>query len=746
MKTKTLLILWIAFLSFERGNSQSLFMEASHEIEEKVEKLLQQMTLAEKIGQLNQSNANGVATGPQKAQDDFYKQLEAGRIGSILNIAGVEEIRKYQEIAVTRSRLKIPLLFGYDVIHGYKTIFPIPLAESCSWDLELMEKSARIAAKEAAAAGLHWTFAPMIDVSRDPRWGRVLEGAGEDTWLTSRVAEAKVRGYQWNLGSNESVLACAKHFAAYGLPQAGKDYGTVDISERTLEEIYLPPFKAAVEAGVATFMPAFNDIAGVPCTANKWLLTEVLRNRWKFKGVVVSDWGAIWQLVPHGMAHGSKQAVELSINAGVDMDMADGEYNRHALALINEGKVTVGQIDEMVRRILRMKFKLGLFDDPFRFCDVKREKRVIRNCDFIAEARKAAQKSIVLLKNENHLLPLAKDIKSIAVVGPLADNKQYLRDYWAGKGEVNDYVTLLEGLKNNLPSHIKINYAKGCDVTGTDCSFFSEAVEAANQSELVIAAIGERASMSGEDASRADISIPGVQEELVQALLDTGKPVVVVLMNGRPLTISKLTEQVPAIVEGWFLGTETGNAIADVLLGKYNPSGKLTMSFPRNVGQIPVFYNYRQSGRPGTDKLTKWTNRFIDSPVSPLYPFGYGLSYTTFSYSAPRVSQKEFSTNEILKVSVDVTNTGQYDGEETIQLYIRDVIASVTRPVKELKGFKKIFLRKGETRTVGFELRAEDLSFLSQDMEPVIESGEFILMTGPNSKDVQSVKVKFVKP
>ena len=658
-----------------------------------------------------------------------------GMVGSILNVGGVDNLRKLQQKNMESSRLKIPILFAFDVIHGYKTIFPTPLAESCSWDLALMYETAKAAAIEASASGIHWTFAPMVDVARDPRWGRIVEGAGEDTYLGCKIAEARVRGFQWNLGKPNALFACAKHFVAYGAPQAGRDYAPVDLSLSTLAEVYLPPFKACIDAGVHTFMSAFNSINGVPATSNRWLLTDLLRKEWKFKGFVVSDWNAVQELKAHGVAETDEDAAMAAFNAGVDMNMTDGLYNRCLEKLVREKNIDMNEIDTSVERILRAKYALGLFEDPYRFLDNQRESREVRSASAMALARKAAASSMVLLKNANALLPLSKQTKRIALVGPLANNRAEVMGSWKARGEDKDVVTVLEGIKNKLGSGTEVNYVQGCDFLDPSTSEFSAALEAAKQSDVVIAVVGEKALMSGESRSRAVLRLPGKQEALLDTLRKAGKPLVVVLMNGRPLCLESVDKQADAMLEAWFPGTQCGNAVADVLFGDIVPAAKLTASFPLTEGQIPNNYNYKRSGRPG-DMPYSSTVRHIDVPNRNLYPFGYGLSYTTFSYGKMQCPTA-FDDKGFLPVSVDVTNTGNYDGEEIVQLYVADKVASMVRPVKELKGFQKVFIPKGQTKRVEFKLNVKDLGFWNSLMQYVVEPGTFEIMVGSNSEELQ---------
>ena len=699
-----------------------------------VRDLMKKMTLTEKIGQLSQYVGGELLTGPKSGavSDSLFVR---GMVGSILNVGGVDNLRKLQQKNMESSRLKIPILFAFDVIHGYKTIFPTPLAESCSWDLALMYETAKAAAIEASASGIHWTFAPMVDVARDPRWGRIVEGAGEDTYLGCKIAEARVRGFQWNLGKPNALFACAKHFVAYGAPQAGRDYAPVDLSLSTLAEVYLPPFKACIDAGVHTFMSAFNSINGVPATSNRWLLTDLLRKEWKFKGFVVSDWNAVQELKAHGVAETDEDAAMAAFNAGVDMNMTDGLYNRCLEKLVRENRIDMNEIDASVERILRAKYALGLFEDPYRFLDNQRESREVRSASAMALARKAAASSMVLLKNANALLPLSKQTKRIALVGPLANNRAEVMGSWKARGEDKDVVTVLEGIKNKLGSGTEVNYVQGCDFLDPSTSEFSAALEAAKQSDVVIAVVGEKALMSGESRSRAVLRLPGKQEALLDTLRKAGKPLVVVLMNGRPLCLESVDKQADAMLEAWFPGTQCGNAVADVLFGDIVPAAKLTASFPLTEGQIPNNYNYKRSGRPG-DMPYSSTVRHIDVPNRNLYPFGYGLSYTTFSYGEMQCPTA-FDDKGFLPVSVDVTNTGNYDGEEIVQLYVADKVASMVRPIKELKGFQKVFIPKGQTKRVEFKLNVKDLGFWNDLMQYVVEPGAFEIMVGTNSEELQ---------
>ncbi|MFN0174661.1 MAG: glycoside hydrolase family 3 N-terminal domain-containing protein [Saprospiraceae bacterium] len=718
-------------------------------IELRVNALLAKMTLDEKIGQLTLYTTDWGSTGPT-IREGYKNDIRSGACGNLFNSHTTQFVRELQKVAVEETRLKIPLLFGFDVIHGYKTIFPIPLGEAASWDLEAIEKSARVSAIEASAAGLNWTFAPMVDIGRDPRWGRVMEGAGEDPYLGSRIAEARVRGFQGKkLGDPDAMLACVKHFAGYGAPIGGRDYNTVDMSERYFRDFYLPPYEAAIRAGAATVMTSFNDYDGVPASGNKFLLDNILRKEWGFEGFVVTDYTSINEMVNHGVVANDKEAGELALNAGVDMDMQGAVYQRFLNQSLKEGKVSQAQIDEGVRRILRLKFELGLFEDPYIYCDAEREKKTLLAPEHRSTAREVARKSIVLLKNERQVLPLSKSQK-IVLIGPLGDNKSELNGNWNGAGNADDCVSLQEGLANVDRSNFM--YIPGCDFENPDKSGFADAIRAAEKYDVLVVAVGEKAMMSGEAAARASLGLPGVQEELVLELCKTGKPVVVVLMNGRPLAIPEIAEKATAILETWWLGTETGNAIADVLYGLYNPSGKLPMSFPRSVGQVPIFYNEKSTGRP-FDPNSKWTSKYIDEANSPQWPFGFGLSYTTFEYGEPKavVAVKspgdsklpgELTAQTPLTVSVTVTNTGNLPGEEVAQLYVRDLVGSVTRPVKELKGFQKIMLQPGETRALKFTLTEHDLSFYRRDMTFGTEPGEYEIMVGGNSQELKKVKVR----
>jgi beta-glucosidase len=713
-------------------------------IEKKIDSLLSIMTIDEKIGQVTQLAGIWSVGKEAGITEDQKAKLRSGSVGSFLNTFGARLTRDIQKIAVEETRLKIPVIFGYDVIHGYKTTFPIPLAEAASWDPEAVQKSARVQAVEASSAGVHWTFAPMVDIARDPRWGRIAEGSGEDPFLGSVMAKARVSGFQGESFENPStIMACAKHFAAYGAAIGGRDYNTVEISERELRDIYLPPFKAAAEAGAGSFMCSFNEISGIPSSANKHLLTDIFRNEWKSDGFIVSDWNSIGELVNHGIATDQKEAARLGLTAGVDMDMESYSYFKYAKELISEGKLPEKFLDESVRRVLRAKFKLGLFQNPYRNCNTALEKENTLTKENIAAALDMAQKSIVLLKNENSILPIGPAIKKIAVLGPLAVSKQHPLGSWEEQGDSNNVVTVVEGLRNYLPEGVEVKYSKGCEITGSDRSGFGDAVSVAKEADLAIVVVGEEGHMCGEAASRASVELPGAQEDFVKEIYKSGTPVIVVLMNGRPLAFPWISENIPAIVEAWFLGLQSGNAIAGALTGKFNPSGKLPVSFPRATGQIPVYYNHKNTGRPANDSVL-FCSRYLDSPVSPLYPFGYGLSYTTFTYSNMKLSSPKIYRDDTLKISVDVKNAGSYDGTETAQLYIRDDAGSVTRPVLELKGFRKISLKKGETKTVDFLITEKDLSFYNIDMNFTAEPGTFTAYTGTNSADLLSAKFELM--
>jgi beta-glucosidase len=706
-------------------------------IDRKIDSVLKLMRLEEKVGQMNQYNGDWDATGPITKDGDKQNQIRKGMVGSMLNVTGVEHTRQLQEIAL-QSRLKIPLLFGQDIIHGYRTIFPIPLAEAASWDLPAIELSARIAATEAAAAGVHWTFAPMVDIARDPRWGRVMEGAGEDPYLGSLIAKARVKGFQGKgLGNTDAIMACAKHFAAYGAAIGGRDYNSVDMSDRMLWQVYLPPFKAAAEAGAATFMNSFNDLNGIPATGNSYLQRDILKGKWHFNGFVVSDWGSVGEMIPHGFVKDNKEAALAAVTAGCDMDMESRSYINNLVTLVHEGKVKMQLIDDAVRRILRKKFELGLFEDPFRFCNKEREKQQWNNPEHLAAAQVIAEKSIVLLKNQHQLLPLSKETGTIALVGPLVKAVRENLGFWSydWPDDSSRIISLWQGVQNKVNKNTRLLYAKGCGITDTSHEGFAAAIEAAKPADVVIISVGEARDMSGEAKSRSSIHLPGVQEDLIKAVQATGKPVVVLISAGRPLIFNWTTNHVPVIVYTWWLGTEAGTAIANVLFGDYNPSGKLPMSFPRTEGQIPIYYSHFNTGRPpDNDSIAFYRSGYIDLPNTPAYPFGYGLSYTSFAYSDITLNKTNIKPNERLEVKLTVSNTGNYNGEETVQLYIRDLVGSVVRPVKELKGFQKVLLKKGESKEVKFSLSAEDLKFYNKNLKWIYEPGEFRVFVGTDAQ------------
>lgn len=730
-----------------------------------VTNLMKRMTLEEKIGQLNLPGAGDITTG-QASSSGIAEKIKAGQVGGLFNIKGVQKIREVQRLAVENSRLKIPLLFGMDVIHGYETAFPIPLGLSASWDMNLIEQSARIAAVEASADGISWTFSPMVDIARDPRWGRIAEGAGEDPYLGSRIAKAMVRGYQGtDLTKNNTIMACLKHFALYGAAEAGRDYNTVDMSHQRMYNDYFPPYKAAVEAGVGSVMTSFNVIDGIPASGNKWLLTDVLRKQWGFKGFVVTDYTAINEMIDHGM--GNLQTVSaMSLRAGTDMDMVGEGYLTTLKKSLREGKVTQQQIDAACRRILEAKYKLGLFDDPYRYCDTTRPRKEVFTDAHRRTARTIAAQTFVLLKNQGNTLPLQKR-GTIALVGPLANNKENMPGTWSVATDHSKATSLLDGIRSVAGNNIKIVTARGANIysdsaldvraamfgkntyrdSRPDSVMIAEAVRTAQGADVVVAALGESSEMSGESSSRSDIGIPQNQQALLKALVATGKPVVLVLFTGRPLTLAWEQEHVPSILNVWFGGSEAGLAIADVLFGDVNPSGKITATFPQNVGQVPIYYNHLNTGRPLAEGgwFQKFRSNYLDVSNEPLYPFGYGLSYTTFSYGALKLSDTTLKGNGVLTASIPVTNTGSRDGKEVVQLYIRDVAGTVARPVKELKGFQKIDLKAGETKTVTFRITPEDLKFYNYDLNYVWEPGDFEIMIGPNSRDVKRGKVNWAK-
>lgn len=725
----------ITSFSQTKNNVPAVYKNVKAPIEQRVKDLLTRMTPEEKAAQLNQLNG-GAFTGPainDAGQQEKMKMVREGKVGSLLNVVGAANTKAIQEEAM-KSRLGIPLLFGYDVIHGYKTVFPIPLAEACSWDMALMEKSTAIAAKEASAAGIHWTFAPMCDVSNDPRWGRVMEGAGEDTYLASLASAARVRGFQGMLNDNSHVMACVKHFAIYGAVEGGREYNTVDVSRVQAFNKYLPPYKAAVDAGAASVMNSFNIFEGVPTSGNKFLVTDILKKKWGFKGFLVSDWNSFGEMITHGYAADGKDAALKALQAGSMMDMEAKVSGQYLPQLLKEGKITMQQLDGAAGKILYAKFRLGLFDDPYKFSDEEREKNTLFTQENKTLAREAAKRSVVLLKNNGQILPLKKSSR-IAVVGFYANSKDDLFDFWIGQGRSSDAVPLYEGMKARFAD---MSFCDGykSDNTTTE-TLISEAVKNAESADVVVVNIGISGKMAGEDRALTNPVIPAAQIELLKALKKTGKPVVAVVSAGRPLVLTEAEPFADAILQGWILGTEHGNAIAEVLDGTYNPSAKTVMSFPYNLGQIPVYYNQFNTGRPTeTDGAGNWYSRYRDAQREPLYPFGYGLSYTTFAYKDLRLDKNIISKNDQLSVSISLSNTGNYDAEEIVQLYIRDIAASIVRPVKELKAFEKVSLKAGETKTIRFSLSAKDLSFFDGDGNTKLEPGKFIVFVGGNSRDV----------
>ncbi len=757
MKKVTILLLLLSF-SASRLLAQDAKMQAF------ITQLMSKMTLDEKIGQLNLPGAGDITTG-QAGNSDIAKKIGEGKVGGLFNIKSLAKIREVQKIAVEKSRLKIPLLFGMDVIHGYETVFPIPLGLSCSWDMQEVEKSARVAAIEASADGICWTFSPMVDIARDPRWGRIAEGNGEDPYLGSQVARAMVKGYQGDLSGNSDIMACVKHFALYGAAEAGRDYNTTDMSPVRMFNEYLPPYKAALDAGAGSIMASFNDVNGIPATANKYLQTDILRKRWGFTGFDVTDYTGINELMAHGL--GDLQTVSaLALMAGIDMDMVGEGFLTTLKQSLKEGKVTMARIDESCRRILEAKYKLGLFSNPYKYCDEKRAASEIFTEGNRATARKIAADCFVLLKNQGNILPLKKG-GTIALVGPLADNKENMTGTWSVAADFSKSISLLQGLKDVAGDGVKIVYSQGSNLDADSLfearagmfgkslhrdhrpagEIIQDALNAAAQADVIVAALGESSEMSGESSSRSNIEIPQAQQDLLKALLKTGKPVVLVLFTGRPLAIKWENDEVPAILNVWFGGSEAGHAIADVLFGAVNPSGKLTTTWPQNVGQVPLYYNHMNTGRPLPEGgwFQKFRSNYLDVSNDPVYPFGYGLSYTHFTYTDLALSSSSLKGNEKLTATVTITNDGQRDGKEVVQLYIRDVVGSITRPVKELKGFQKIELKAGESRKVTFTITPEDLKFYNNDLKYDWESGDFEIMAGSNSRDVRTAKIKWVK-
>ena len=723
--------------------------------------LMNKMTIEEKTGQLNLNNAGGFVTGSM-VNEQTPRKIQEGKIGGIINASSMAIMKACMDIAVRESPHHIPILFGMDVINGFQTIFPNPLAMSCSWDMALIGKSARIAAQEATANGIAWTYSPMVDIARDPRWGRIAEGAGEDPWLGSQVAKAMVKGYQGNdLSLNNTMMACVKHFALYGAVEAGRDYNTVDMSKITMYNDYLPPYKAAIDAGTGSVMTSFNLVDGIPSSGNQWLLTELLRNQWGFKGFVVTDYTAINEMINHGM--GDLQTVSaLALKAGTDMDMIGEGFLSTLKKSLDDGKIIIKDIDIACRRVLEAKYKLGLFDDPYRYLNTERAKTDVLTSENLKTAQEIATRSIVLLKNDNHILPLKKS-GTIAVIGPLGSSGKDMTGSWAFAGGQGKVFSVVDGLKNIGGKSVNILYAKGSELTDNPYllknnpdqkkstepvlsseQLLKEALQTANKADVIVAVLGESSSWSGEASSMTDIGIQKIQQNLLKALLATGKPVVLVLINGRPMTLAWENANVSAILEAWIGGTEAGNAIANILFGDYNPSGKLTTTFPLSVGQIPLYYNHLNTGRP-MDPKNKYTSKYLDSPNDPLYPFGYGLSYTTFDYSNIKLSKNQLKGDETLTASVTLTNTGKVAGEEVVQLYIQDPVASISRPVKELKNFKKVLLQPGEKKDINIEITTNDLKFYNSDLKCDWEPGDFIIYIGTNSRDVKSAKVNWVK-
>ena len=749
---KAILIGFYTLLTIGTINAQKKpHLDKTKPTEERIDLLMKQMTLEEKVGQMNQYNGFWEVTGPAPKGGNAelkYKHLRDGWVGSMLTVRGVKEVRAVQKIAVEETRLGIPLIIGFDVIHGYKTLSPIPLAEAASWDMEAIKKSAQIAADEASAVGINWTFGPNVDISNDARWGRVMEGAGEDPYLGSKIATARVTGFQGDsradLAKVNTIVACAKHFAAYGFAESGRDYNTVDISNSKLYNTVLPPFKAATEAGVRTFMNSFNILNGIPATGNSFLQRDILKGKWKFDGFVVSDWASVREMITHGFAKDGAEATQKAVNAGSDMDMESHLYVEELVNLVKTGKVSEALVDDAVRRILRVKFELGLFDDPYRYCDEKREKATIGNKANNEGVLDMAKKSIVLLKNEKGLLPLKKSGQKIALIGALANDKNSPLGSWRIASDDNTAVSVLEGMQQYKDN--QLTYEKGTDLTvgkttfldelvfnTTDTSGFEAAKKVASDADVVIMVLGEHGFQSGEARSRTNLDLPGNQQELLEAIYKVNPNIVLVLNNGRPLSIPWAATHIPSIVEAWHLGTQTGNAVAQVLYGDYNPSGKLPMSFPRNVGQCPIYYNNYSTGRPtNVDKNVFWSH-FSDVEKTPQFPFGFGLSYTTFEYKNLKINKAAFAKGESVEVSVEITNTGNYDGKEVAQLYVQDVAASLARPVKELKGFELINLKKGETKTVTFILTDKELGFFDNDGNYLVEAGTFKIMVGGSS-------------
>lgn len=762
MNMKRITALLLLFVSMQAA-AQTKTVAVDQSMNKFIADLMKKMTVDEKIGQLNLPGSGDIVTG-QASNSDIGKKIREGKVGGLFNIKSLAKIREVQKVAVEETRLKIPMLFGMDVIHGYQTTFPIPLGLACTWDMKLIEQSARIAAVEASADGINWTFSPMVDIARDARWGRIAEGSGEDPFLGSAIAKAMVLGYQGNdLSKGNTIMACVKHYAMYGAAEAGRDYNTTDMSRLRMFNEYLPPYKAAVDAGAGSVMASFNEVDGIPATGSRFLMTDVLRKRWGFKGFVVTDYTGINEMIEHGMGN-LQQVSALALKAGIHMDMVGEGFLTTLQKSLKEGKVTMKEIDDACRLILEAKYKLGLFADPYKYCNEQRAKTEIYTPEHIKAARQIAGESFVLFKNQGNLLPLKK-AGTIALIGPLGNSKSNMPGTWSVATDLNTAVTVKEGLENVAGSNAKILYAKGSNLMDDSLyeeratmfgrsldrdkrssdDLLNEALAIAAQSDVIVAALGEASEMSGESSSRTDIGIPDAQRRLLEALLKTGKPVVLVLFAGRPMTLKWENDNVPAILNVWFGGSEAGNAIADVVFGDVNPSGKLTSTFPQHVGQLPLYYAQKNTGRPLGKWFEKFRSNYLDVSNDPVYPFGYGLSYTTFKYSDIKLSSTNLKGNQQLTASVTVSNTGTIDGKETVQLYIRDLVGSVTRPLKELKGFNKIFLKAGESKTVTFTITPEDLKFYNGDLKYDWEAGEFEIMIGANSRDLSKAKVNWNK-
>ncbi|MDY0906163.1 beta-glucosidase BglX [Pedobacter sp. CFBP9032] len=756
-RAKILIILLASFALNASAQNKKTVSPEEAKMNTFIDKLMAKMTVDEKIGQLNLPSSGDITTG-QANSSDIGKKIEAGQVGGLFNIKGVEKIRAVQKVAVEQSRMKIPLLFGMDVIHGYNTVFPIPLGVSCIWDMDLVQKTARVAAIEASASGINWTFSPMVDISRDPRWGRISEGSGEDTYLGSKIAAAMVKGYQGKLQANNEILACVKHYALYGAAEAGRDYNTTDMSKVRMYNEYFPPYKAAVDAGAASIMASFNEVDGIPATGSKWLMTDVLRNQWGFKGFVVTDYTGIPEMIAHGM--GDLQTVSaLAMNAGIDMDMVGEGFLGTLKKSLAEKKVSINEINRACRLILQAKYKLGLFTDPYKFLSTERAEKEVFNAENRQVAREISAESFVLLKNKNNILPLKKT-GTIGLIGPLADNTANMYGTWSVAALFDKSVTVLQGLKNALGNDAKILTARGANFLAdstmeqryvnvhnptykrdprTEAEMIKEALKVAEKSDVIVATVGEGSEFTGESSSVTDIQIPETQKNLLKALAKTGKPVVLVLFTGRPLALNWEEENIPAILNVWFPGSEAGNSIADVLFGKVNPSGKLSTTFPQNVGQVPIYYAHKNTGRPLAEGkwFEKFRSNYLDVSNDPLYPFGFGLSYTTFDYSDIKLSSTTLTKGKSITASITLSNTGKYDGKEVVQLYTRDLVGSITRPVKELKGFQKVSLKAGESKTISFSISENDLKFYNSDLKFAAEPGDFKVFIGTNSRDVK---------